>query len=257
MKKFLLLIGILAFSFNAYAAEEEWHSAKSSHFILYYKNVPVGFMNNVLDKAEEYYNRIADDLGFTRYNFWLWDNRAKIYIYKDAQDYKLHTGLPHWSSGYASVKEKTIKTYPLDSGFLDRLLPHELGHIIFREFVGFDNRNIPLWLDEGVATYQEGMKRLAARKYVRKAIENNTFVPLDELGKVNLTSLNDTEAVNIFYLESVCLVDYLIVEFGKDNFVNFCRALRDGKTFDEALDKAYPFRNLKELNDGWLRFLEK
>ena len=257
MKKLSLLIGILVLSCNAFAAEDDWYTEKSTHFILYYKDVSVGFINNVLNKAEEYYRRIADGLGFTRYNFWLWDNRAKIYIYKDAQDYKAHTGLPHWSCGYASVKDKTIRTFPLDSGFLDRLLPHELGHIIFREFVGFDNKSIPLWLDEGVATYQEGIKRLAARKFVRKAVENNTFVPLDKLSGVNLASLNDSNAVSSFYLESVCLVDYLIVEFDRQRFVDFCRELRDGKTLDEALNSVYPFKNLKDLNDHWLKFLKK
>jgi len=62
-------------------AEEEWRAKKGEHFIIYYKNAPDEFLNKINDKAEEYYNKIAADLGFTRYDFWLWENRASIYIY--------------------------------------------------------------------------------------------------------------------------------------------------------------------------------
>lgn len=256
MKKIiLLLMAILTLSF-AYGLEDKFYIAKSTHFVLYYKDVPASFIDKVLDKAEDYYAKITDNLGFTRYNFWLWDDRAKIYIYNDVEEYKAATAQPSWSSGCVSVKDKTIKTYPLASSFFDTLLPHELGHIIFREFVGFDNKNVPLWLDEGVASFQEMTKRFAAKGCVRKAIRDNKFIPLDKLSNINLTLIQDNETIDIFYSEAVSLADYLIVQCGNSNFVNFCRALRDGKTLEEALSYAYNFRNLTELNTAWLRFLK-
>lgn len=256
MKKIILLVAILILSINGYTLDEKWYIAKNTHFILYYKDVPAEFVDKVLNRAEDYYNKITDDLGFTRYNFWLWENRAQIYIYNDMEEYRSNTGQPPWSSGCVSVKDKTIKTYPLASGFFDTLLPHELGHIIFREFVGFDNKNIPLWLDEGVASYQEMTKRFAAKGRVRKAIRDNKFIPLDMLSNINLASIQDKEAVDIFYSEAVSLIDYLISQFGNSDFVNFCRALRDSKTLEEAISYAYPFRNSIELNNAWLRYLK-
>lgn len=257
MKKIILSVIVLLLSFNGYAQEDDkWHIAKSTHFIIYYKDVPDDFVNKILDRAEDCYNKITNDLGFTRYNFWLWENRAKIYVYDDVEEYRTKTGQPSWSSGCVSIKDKTIKTYPLASGFFDTLLPHELGHIIFREFVGFYNRNIPLWLDEGVASYQEMTKRFAAKGYVRKAIKDNKFIPLDRLSNINLTFVQDQETVTIFYSEAVNLIDYLIGQFGNSNFVNFCRALKDGKTLEQAISYTYPFRNLVELNNAWLRYLK-
>lgn len=256
MKKTILLVIVLLLLFNAFCLEDEWHIAKSTHFVLYYKDVPSEFIDKVIEKAEDCYNKITNDLGFTRYNFWLWDKRAKIYIYRDSQDYQAATGQPDWSSGCVSVKDKIIKTYPLASGFFDTLLPHELGHIIFREFVGFDNKNIPLWLDEGVASYQEMTKRFAAKAYVRKAIKENKFIPIDRLSEINLALIQDKETIDIFYLEAVNLIDYLISQFGNTSFLNFCRALRDGKTLEQAISYTYPFRNLVELNTAWLRFLK-
>lgn len=255
MKKIILLFSILILFSNSYALDDNWHTSKSTHFILYYKDVPDNFIDEVIKRSEDYYNRITDDLGFTRYNFWLWDERAKIYIYQDIEEYVSDTGQPAWSAGCVSIKDKIIKTYPLASGFFDTLLPHELGHIIFREFVGFNNRNIPLWLDEGVASYQEKTKRFAARGYVRKALRENKFIPLDKLSYINPANILDKGTVDIFYSESVNLIDYLINRFGKDNFVDFCRDLRDGKTIEQAISHIYSFRNLNELNNAWVRYL--
>ncbi len=170
MKKFIFyFIIIFVFFTNIYAADE-WNIKKSTHFIVYYKDKLDDFADKVIDKAEDLYEDVADYLGFRRDNFWLWENRAKIYIYKDAQGYHKATGLPAWSGGYAKVEEKVIKTYPWQEGFFDVVLPHEMTHIIFREFLGFDNLNIPAWLDEGVAGYKEHSRRFSAKRILKSAI---------------------------------------------------------------------------------------
>lgn len=256
MKKIILLFVLLVLSSNIFALDDKWRTTKSTHFIIYYKDAPDSFINEVIDRAEDYYYKITDDLGFTRYNFWLWDERAQIYIYNDIEEYMSNTGQPSWSAGCVSVKDKVIKTYPLASGFFDTLLPHELGHIIFREFVGFDNKNIPLWLDEGVASYQEKTKRFAAKGYVRRLIRENKFIPLDKLFPINPAFIQDKETVDIFYFEAVNLIDYLIGQFGNSNFVDLCRGLRDGKTLEQAISHAYSFINLTELNNAWARYVK-
>jgi hypothetical protein len=85
-----------------------------------------------MNAAEEYYRSITNELGFTRFNNWLWEDRASIYIYDDSQEYIAATKQPSWSAGLAAYREKKITTYLADAGFFDTLLPHELGHIIFR-----------------------------------------------------------------------------------------------------------------------------
>ena len=47
------------------------------------------------------------------------------------------------------------------------------------------------------------------------------------------------------------MVDYLVREFSKDNFVRFCRALRDKRNLNEAISGVYPFRNIQELDKAW------
>jgi len=256
MKKILSIFIILFLLVNsAFCDSRKWQVRKSSHFIVYYVDAPSDFIEKVIDEAEDYYREITYDLGFTRHDFWLWEDRAKIYIYKDADDYYKSTGQPQWTSGATSYRKKIINTYPLYSGFFDTLLPHELGHIIFREFVGF-NADVPIWLDEGVACFQEKARRWGSNRIVKNAIEKNVFIPLNELSKINPHAVKDRNLIELIYAESASIVYFLIVKQGKHNFVKFCRALRDKKRLDDALRSTYiKYKNLQELNDAWVRYI--
>lgn len=257
MKKYILSL-LIIFSCCAFlaAADEDWRISKGTHFIVYYANAPEDFIRQVIDRSEDYYNKIADDLGFRRYNFWLWDNRAKIYVYDNARDYQSASGLPAWSAGAVKARPKIIQTFPGAKGFFETILPHELGHIIFREFVGFDNPAIPLWLDEGVASYQEKSKYALADDWIREAIKKGNFMSLEKLSHFASGPLVNKNTIQLFYFESFSIVDFLIREFGRDNFVFFCQNLRDKKDLNRAIASIFRFSNLQELDSAWQKYLQ-
>jgi hypothetical protein len=273
LKKYFFFLIIFCFlRFDAAAQEEAkwhpaaqdatwhpatWQDAKSTHFIVYYKNAPREFIDQLLDKAESYYNEIAASLGFNRYNFWLWDNRAKIYIYDGASDYRAATSQPGWSGGSAIIAEKVIHAYPGARNFLEEALPHEMGHIIFREFVGFHNSAVPLWLDEGVASYQQRSNSHFTSTLLQEAMKKGTFIKLQDLSGFNLNQVSDVALVQLFYSEAFSVVNFLVKEFGKDKFVLFCQTLRDKASLERAIASVYPFSNLTELNNAWERELKK
>ncbi len=241
---------------EVYSEEDEWQESRSSHFYVYYKNAPEDFVDTVQEAAEEYYQEITDNLGFTRHRGWSFDDRAKIYIYSDKQDYIESARQAHWSSASVMSRSKVIRTYPSAYGFFDTTLPHELGHIIFREFIGMKAR-IPLWLEEGVAMYQEKAKRWGVNNDVRAALEDQTFIPVPELNHVRLTSGTDRSTVDLFYAEAASLVYYLITEFGQHRFVRFCRKLERGTPFLTALTRTYiRFDDLEDLNRSWVNYLK-
>ena len=238
---------------------DKWQASKSTHFVVYYQNAPLDFVGEVVNKSEEYYEKIADNLGFRRFNFWLWDNRAKIYIYDDAGAYQAGTGQPAWSAGCAVVPVKTIHTYPYARGFFDTILPHEMGHIIFRELVGFYNFAIPTWLEEGVASYQETLDESIIKRllFLKIVMDKGTLINLVKLSELNPRFIQGEAGVQLFYAEAVSVIYYLISEFGKDKFVLFCENLRDKKNLERAIASTYSFKNLQELNDAWLAYLKK
>ncbi len=236
--------------------QDSWKEYKSRHFEIYYKKAPDDFIRTVAESAEQYYQDITRNLGFFRTESWAWDRRAKIYIYDDRDQYVEKARQAHWSHGAAQAIDKVIRTFPTDHGFFDSTLPHELGHIIFREFVGYRS-NIPLWMDEGVAMFQEKAKRWGANSFVREALKDGSFIPIPELTQIRrIDNSTPREKINLFYAEAASIVYFLVTDQGRYRFVNFCKQLKKGMRFDYALHEAYRrFENLDDLNEAWVNFL--
>jgi hypothetical protein len=237
--------------FFLFAQEPDWHIVKSTHFLVYYNKASQDSLDRLTQRAEEYYNEITGELGFTRFNFWTWDDRAKVYLFDTQEEYMRATGTPDWSAGQTMASSKVIRAFITAPAFLDNILPHEMGHIIFREMVGFNNPAVPLWLDEGVATYQEKQKVSDVKTYLSRQIQKGDFMALNDLQGFDLANSKDKEKVELFYLESYSLLDYLISEFGKDKFVLFCQNLRDYKDLTRALALTYSFAGLEDFESSW------
>lgn len=230
-----------------------WKTEKSQHTIIYYQDVPVGYVERLINEAEKYYNSILEDLGYRRFEFWSWDNRAKIYLYKDAYDYHADTQGLYWSAAEVDVKKRVIKTFVEQGLFFDSILPHEMTHIIFREFVG-DKISLPLWLDEGIACSQEKSNLNERMRVARDLVVRSTSVDLNML-----SGIKDSETITprIFYAEAASLVVFLLEQYGRDKFLEFSRRLRDGIDWQEALMSAYRFADLNDMQEKWKEFMLK
>lgn len=255
LRKYSIILSFfLLFSFlsGKAAHPEEWEEKKSTHFIVYSQpnNTTARYLRKVIRKAEEYYKDITDYLGFVRFDFWKWEDRCKIYIYPDRQSYSRNSQLPGWSSGRVHIKTKEISTFVRKRKFLNYILPHELGHIVFREFVGF-NKNIPLWLDEGIAVLQE-KNRQAYIRTAKKLIQNDTYLTINQLSHIR--RYQDISP-KVFYSEAASIVEFLLKNFGRDHFVDFCRELRNESGWKEPLKSVYRFDNIAQFEQQWKNWL--
>ncbi len=249
---------LLFISMDNLAIAQSWQELKGEHFKIYYVNNRQ-FAKKTLDKCEEYYEKIADDLGYPRYKkFWSWSKRVKIYIYPDYEsylDYIKKKGYAHWAEGIANYKDMEIISYSKNRKFLDAVLPHEITHLLFRDYVG--RRNIPLWIDEGVAQWQEKYKRKYVKQKMKELLQYHKPIPIERLMMLNLNKIVNKKVIELFYVQSVSLIDFLVKTYGADNFISFCRQLRDGKDINEALKFSYPMsvRSVEELELKWLKDL--
>ena len=259
MKKYFSCILLVLILLKTLPAQEQrWQELRGVHFLVYYNNADDDFVNTVLERAEDYYYSITEKLGFRRYNFWLNEKRVKIYIYDDAQSYQADARQPEWAGGCVDLENKIIRTYSAAGGFINMVLPHEMGHIIFRELIGFDNFAAPLWLEEGVACYLERPEnRMHAHRIIKKAIVDNEFIRLKNLSNFNPRQVGGRDKIELFYAEALGAVTYLIREYGQDNFVLFCENLRDKKDLDRAIAAVYPYKNLEEFSQKWQEYLER
>ncbi len=232
---------------------------KGTHFVVYFTS-DKNFAKEVLSRAEKYYNTVADNLGYARYSqFWQWDNRVKIYIYPDRTSYLGSGSYPKWSEGMALYAEKTVLTFAGSRDFVNAILPHEITHLIFRDFVGTGQENIPLWLDEGVAQWEEPEKRAIIKPAIKYIYEHSQLIPLETFMHMNVKEQKDEGYVRNYYIQAMSLVDFLINKHGTDDFIHFCRNLRDGKDIEAALQFAYPtsIRSVKDLEIEWIKYIEK
>ena len=246
----------VGFTYNSdaysFKTNDGWKEYKSDHFIIYYNpSLPTDYIKEFTRKCELYYNLITNRLGFNRFDFWLWDNRARIFLHKTREEYLEYTERPEWSGGSVHIKERTINTFYFEKNFFDVMLPHELAHIILREFIGMDKQT-PLWFDEGVASANE-RKGYAQYLLITKGfIDKGVFyaVPyIDNMSKV------EVKLPSLFYATAASLVIFLLEKHPKRYFVEFCRNLRDGTDFYEAMGKVYGIDNAEELNEKFLEFM--
>jgi len=233
----------------------DWSELKGKHFIVYYVGSKK-FASEVLEKSEKLYGTITKRLGFTRYgNFWLWDDRARIWIYATRKDFADAESAPLWAAGKASVKTREIKAFETNADFCESVLPHELSHLIFREFTGLGS-DVPLWLDEGVAQLQE-KDRKASTALLKDAGLKGSLIPLAKLALIKPEQLEGMGPA-VFYAESLSVVEFIVDKYGSVNFRKFCGLLKSGKSVNDALRFTYPgsIRSIDALEKAWLKHLE-
>ncbi|HAJ57357.1 MAG TPA: hypothetical protein DCL35_06270 [Candidatus Omnitrophica bacterium] len=252
---FLYSVFLPLFSVLCYA--QAWQELKGDHFIVYYEKQDERFAKDALRHSEHYYNDIASDLGYVRYSgFWQWDKRVKVFIYPSQDSFLKATGQPSWSVGNANYDTKQIMGFTGSDEFINSILAHEIAHLIFRDFVGFKGE-VPLWLDEGVAQWQERPKRQLVKFFVRSLMKDGKLMKLKDLTAMDVRKVPGADEAKNFYIQAASLVGFMIEEHGPGKFADFCRQLRDGKSLDDALRFAYPaqMRDLGELEEKWLKYV--
>lgn len=230
------LAGLLMFGSVAWAGTGE---IRSKHFVVKY-NTAQDFAQKVLNKAEVEYERITKNLGYARRDkYWTFEERCTIYVHANKESYlKGRPGVPAWSSGYADYATRTISGYQGAEKFLTTVLPHEITHLIFNDFVG-RQQDIPKWFSEGVALSQEAGGRQKFTQDVGKAIHQHYFIPIYLLSDEGFKGAHTYDFTSLAYSEAGLLLDFLINQYGADRFVQLCRKLREGAGFGEAFEAAY------------------
>ena len=233
-----------------------WQTVKSEHFLILHVGEK-DFAGKVAASAERCYDTIALDFGFQRRGgFWLWDKRVRIRIYPTKQAFRQAERAPDWASGKASYERREIATYQWSSGFRESLLPHEITHLVLREWIG-GHEALPLWINEGLAQWMEKTDRGDPRGAARQLLASGRAMPLRDMRSPDLKEKGETGA-SAFYTQSWSLVAFLIERHGRERFGRLCRQLRAGKSIDDALRFTYPqtLRSIEELQNEWTSYAE-
>ncbi len=208
------------------------------------------FARQLMTAAEDALTRLARDTGAAPVR------PLRIYIYGSNQDYQGAFVFPtEWSGGVTFDRFDTIligiPTNQLTWG--KSTITHELTHLITGQITLNPYNNLPTWLSEGLAMYNEGLLSPGLASYLTRAIQEKSLI--------SVQSLCDPfsaipEQAYLSYAESFTIVGYLIGQYGQPKMLELLDSFREGSTYDGALEKAYGL-NMERLNTAWQAYITR
>lgn len=232
---------------------------KRMHFIVYHDDR--SFANKVSWKAEYYYKRILRHFSIDGFRPWEDDDKCTIYIFNDRNDYVKYSGAPVWSGACQRDNPPRIYIYKGNqkelSNLINNILPHEMTHAIFHELM--PRKYIPLWLDEGMAQYEEknwGGGQM--QDYLSKYVKDGSHIELNRLFSFSSYPSDQVELF-LFYAQSASIIEYLRKRQISSLFGKFLLKIRHGKSVEQALRETYyPKFNggIPEFEKYWIKYVK-
>ena len=151
-------------------------------------------------------------------------------VFYTAQQFRDITGAPEWAGGgFDGQIRMPVAGATQNLQQFDRVLTHELAHAIVTSIAP---RNVPAWLQEGLAMHFAGNDAAASEKRLTAA---HAFVPLANL-QGGFTGLTSKQAV-IAYDMSAFAVSALMTRIGASNLGILLQDLDRGQTIDTAMQR--------------------
>jgi hypothetical protein len=154
---------------------------------------------------------------------------VNVVLYTDKQFHDI-TGAPEWAgAGFDGQIRMPVAGATQNLREFDRILIHELTHAMLASIAA---RNVPAWLNEGLAMYFEGNDAAASEKLLAAA---HLYVPLSSLAR-GFAQLSATQAA-LAYEISAFATSALIAKLGAANLRFFLQDLDNGVAIDAAVQR--------------------
>jgi hypothetical protein len=238
---------------QAGAMPADWHTADSLHVAVFYQNAPPGLIRKIVKASEAQFLSITQRMGLRQADQWVGQKRMKIHIFDDRSQYQSGTGEPAWSDGTSIQKVKSIYSFAGAKNFINVVLPHEMGHVIFRNIIGFENTDVPAWIEEGVSTLQEKRDHAYLRDIIRDARSTGALISVHDLSLMDIRDPANKAKIDLFYAQSYSIVQYLTRRFGWEKFLSVCRAPARSGNIDAGLAAGFVYKDIEELERDWQR----
>jgi hypothetical protein len=222
-----------------------WESLAEGKVILYWYDAEQAFGQSLLSSAVDSLARLEENVGVEL------EKPVKVIAYQskaDMQEALISQGAvfeEHIITLGVVVAPHIVLLHGTHQD-VDRTIAHELTHVV----VGLATENpyadIPAWLDEGLAMYNEGQLRSGNAQALEQGIGENRLISVR-----SLTSVTGNPAeVNLFYGEAYSVVDFLLKTYGREKMSELLEVFKEGSLTDDALMEVYGF-DQDELDAQW------
>lgn len=175
--------------------------------------------------------------------------KPKIYLFRDDESYLHRTttkarfcAYPNGSLVISPWAQKEAEEGKIS---LEIYLKHELSHILLYQNMGILMAfQYPDWLMEGIAVYstnQMGTSFYPSKSETYQAINQGNFIPPFDFKTKNedKIKLDVKYRITFMYSEFACIVDYLIINYGKEKFLSYMKSLLKNNNHDEVFKQIY------------------
>ena len=202
------------------------------------------FAQELLSVCEEGLERLIAETGAYP------ERPIEVYVYASAGD--LHGGMifpQEWTGGVAFTEFSTIAIgiSPSRLAWGKRALVHELTHLVVHQVTFSPYGQLPTWLDEGLAMYNEGELESHFESRLQRAIREGTLISVRSLCSPFSA---DSDTAYLSYAQSYSLVEYLLDSYGQDRMLELLSLFKEGSTYDAALYEVYGF-DIDSLDAQW------
>ena len=218
---------------------------ETQHFIINYSEFDKACIDKVSDVLEDNYNKITNNLKQQL------NDKLTVEIQVDLNELHIALGLvdaPDWirgGLGHGKIVIASPLNPPPKSRFdnVVKTAVHEFVHVLIRKI----NRNIPRWLDEGVASYEaKDNNEDWIKDTVRTGLENNSIPSFNDL--------DTKEDFETFFKKDGYQYSYTIVEsivklFGYEKLYNL---IKSPNSFVEVFGITE-----NELQNKWIEYIKE
>lgn len=247
-----LAICLLFLGFILSARAEAWSAIESEHFVVMH-NESENAARNIQKLSEKFYPKVTTDLGYTpRKKITIWFSRSR-------KDFNMAVGAPiqDWAAGAAyPLRARIVVRDPVlakDRRLnLDRLVKHEIAHVVFGLYLGENLKNVPRWFNEGLAMYEAEEWSYGQYWIMLTGALGNSLMPFYELTE---DFPEEERLARVAYAQSCSMVRFIVKKYGKDTLRQCISLLAQGRKMDEALAGSTGW-SLVGLERKWLKSIK-
>ncbi len=221
-----------------------WRSLTEGKVTIYWYEGDDAFARELMSAVQQALERLAGDTGAEL------EKPAKLYIYANQQD--LLGAMIHpqeWTGGVAYTRYSimAIGIAPGEVEWGSSIIAHELTHLVIHQVTLNPYNDLPTWLDEGLAMYNEGPLDPGFTSYLVWAIDKDELISVQSLSSPFSAY---AEEAYLSYAESYSLAEYLITTYGQEKMLELLNTFREGSGYDDALESVYGF-DMDGLDSLW------
>lgn len=222
----------------------DWRSLTEGQLTLFWYEGDDSFAQELMNACEQGLARLTGTVGPYA------EKPIKIYIYASAGDLQQAMVFPQeWTGGVAFTEFGIIAigVSPDKVDWGEGALVHELTHLVVHQAIFSPYGELPTWLDEGLAMYNQGELDPYFRAWLDEAVSENRLISVRSLCSPFSA---EPEKAYLSYAESYSLGEYLLTNYGQEKMLSLLTQFKEGNTYDGALMEVYGF-DIDGLDARW------